>query len=119
MQVCHLHDGSARPKRRNGSTKSSSRLEKILESLGPTWDQMLGEPKKKHICLGTWNYLPLIDLIGLDLHVRCLEKSKKYSPKWLFDADLPWYKVHNHLKHIQVGDIPLIGEIMAKCGSKH
>ena len=40
--------------------------------------------------------------IVLDLLVRCLEKVKKYSPKWWFDGDLSWYKVKHHLKQIQV-----------------
>jgi len=28
--------------------------------------------------------------ISWDLHVRCLEQVKAYSPKWWFDSDLPW-----------------------------
>ena len=35
--------------------------------------------------------------------LRCLEKVK-YSVKWWFEGDLPWYEVdlNNHLKQIQV-----------------
>ena len=29
-------------------------------------------------------------------------KSKKYSPKWWFHGDLPWYNVKDHLEQIQV-----------------
>ncbi len=29
------------------------------------------------------------------------QKNKKYSSKWWFNGDLPWYKVKNHLKQIQ------------------
>ena len=35
--------------------------------------------------------------VGMDVFLKCLDllgKSKHYSPKWwLFDGDLPWYKV--------------------------
>ncbi len=35
-------------------------------------------------------------LIYLDLlkMLRCLEKAKKYSPKWCVDGDLPWCNVN-------------------------
>ena len=36
-------------------------------------------------------------------------KSKTYSPKWLFNGDLPWYKVKNHLKIIQEYEFPFHG----------
>jgi len=37
----------------------------------------------------------------LDL-LKMLGTSKKYSPKWWFKGDLPWYKVKNDLKQIQL-----------------
>ena len=30
-----------------------------------------------------------------------LGQTKKYSPKWWFDGDLPWYKVKSHLQQTQ------------------
>ena len=34
--------------------------------------------------------------------LKMLGKSKKYSPKWWFDDNLPWYKVKSQLKQNQV-----------------
>ena len=69
------NDGSARPKRRlNGSTKSSSRLEKFLESLVLLGIKCLGT-EKTHLLGNLFSFR-----IGLDLHVWCLENVKSILP---------------------------------------
>ena len=57
----------------------------------------------------------ILDLLGTD----AWKKFQKYSLKWWFSGDLPWYKVKNHLKQIQViltpENMPSLSNIVPCC----